>query len=204
MIKLDSNIEAFNMYIEDKYSELCASMMQDMAAITHLFQGYKVASDAETFISWIKCHHDSVDDGVLVFMPAQLMQMALRKYANLKINGTWAGPNVDQEKLITLTIDMKKINKALKKPVPKKDQAKKLTASTKLQQPIHPEDEWKYVALAAGAPQIKKKGEKQYHWYIHHNEGQGMWMVHVEGACMPDQGKLLAAKRTRMHVQPHK
>jgi len=161
MLKLNSNIELFNIYVEDKYSELQACAMQDAAAITHLFQGY-------IFITWIKCHHDSIDDGKVVYTTAQLMQMACRKYSNLILNGTWAHPNADQEKLIALASDIKKINKALSKPAPKKEkeQMKKPASAMEMQHPIHPEDKWKYIPLAAGAPQVKMKGAKQYHWCI--------------------------------------
>jgi len=89
MVNLDSDIEAFNIYVKDKYCELRARAMEDTAAITHLFQGYEAAVD-ETFVAWIKRHHDSINDGDVVYTTAQLMQMARHKYANLKTNRTWA------------------------------------------------------------------------------------------------------------------
>jgi len=114
MLKLNSNVELFNIYVEDKYSELLACAMQDAVVITHLFQGYEAASD-EIFVTWIKHHHDSVNDGKVVYMTAQLMQMACRKHSDLISNGTWACPNADQEKLIALlTSDIRKINKVLR------------------------------------------------------------------------------------------
>jgi len=33
------------------------------------------------------------------------------------------------------------------------------------------------------------KGVKQCHWCIHHNEGKGMWTIHVAGSCQPDETK---------------
>jgi len=48
-------------------------------------------------------------------MMQQLMQMAQCKYADLVVNGMWACPNADQEKLITLSTAMNKFNKAAKK-----------------------------------------------------------------------------------------
>jgi len=63
------------------------------------------------------------------------------------------------------------------------------------------------IPLAAGAPQVKMKGAKQYHWCIFHHEGKGMWTVHMAGACQPEDGKLPAAKKnknmhTMMQVNP--
>jgi len=198
MIKVGSDIEAFNIYVEDKYSELRARAMEDTAAITHLFQGYEAAAD-ETFVAWIKRHHDRVDDGDVDYTTAQIMQMARRKYADLTSNGTWARPNADQEKLIALASDVKKINKAMQKPTPPKttERAKKPPTTQKPQRPIRPEDEWKYVPPPAGAPQIKMKGAKQYHWCIFHNENKGMWMIHKAGACQPEDGKQSAAKKNK-------
>jgi len=57
MVKLDSNIESFNLYVENKYCELRARAMTDTAEISHLFSGYEAASD-ETFVAWMKHHHD--------------------------------------------------------------------------------------------------------------------------------------------------
>jgi len=137
------------------------------------------------------------------------MQMAHRKYSDLTMNGTWARPNADQEKLIALASDVKKINKALSKPVPKKEkeQTKKPANAQRQQRPIRPEDEWKYIPPAAGAPQTKMKGAKQYHWCIYHQEGKGMWTIHAAGACQPEDGKGPAAKknknpRTTTQVKP--
>jgi len=196
MVKLNSDIEAFNIYVEDKHQELCACVMEDTAAIMHLFQGYKAADD-ETFITWTKHHHDSVDDGKVVYTTAQLMQMAQFKYADLTLSGTWAQPNTDQEKLIALASNVRKINKAIKKPIPKreKEQAKKPVPAIKTPCPIHPEDEWKYVPPAARAPQTKMKGAKQYHWCIFHNEDKGIWTIHKAGACQPEDGKQSVAKK---------
>jgi len=53
MVSLDSNVETFNLYVEDKYAELCAHGLMDPTAISHLLQWYKVASD-EPFVAWVK------------------------------------------------------------------------------------------------------------------------------------------------------
>jgi len=57
MVKLDSDIKAFIIYVEDKYCELRACTMEDAMVITHLFQGYEAATD-ETFVTWMKWHHN--------------------------------------------------------------------------------------------------------------------------------------------------
>ncbi len=129
--------------------------------------------------------------------------MARRKYSDLILNGTWACPNTDQEKLIALASDFKKINKVLSKPVPKKGKElmKKPAGVPKTQRPICPEDEWKYIPPTMGAPQVKMKGAKQYHWCIFHHKGKGIWTVHVTSACQPEDGKQPAAiKKKNMHT----
>jgi len=182
MIKLDSAIPAFNMYVENKHMELRACGMQDTAVIMHLFQGYEAAED-ETFVAWMKRHHENVDDGTVVFTAEQLMAMALRKYQDLFKSSLWARPNADQEKIIALTAELGKIKKNLKQPPqhPKKD-AKKPAASSGNKGP-RPEDEWKFVVPANGAPKTKTKGDKTYHWCLHHNDGKGMWVIHAPNDC---------------------
>jgi len=129
MIKLNSAIPAFTLYVEHKHMELHACSMQDTAAITHLFQGYEAAED-ETFMAWIKRHHEDVDDGTVVFTAEQLMAMALHKYQDLFKSGLWARPNADQEKIIALTAELGKIKKNLKQlPQQPKRDAKKPAAA---------------------------------------------------------------------------
>jgi len=94
--------------------------MTNTAAVTHLFQGYEVAAD-EAFVMWIKCHHDNADDGTATLTTEQLMQMAARKYSDMLYAGTWAKPNANQECLIALASEVKKITKSLKKPDQKGD-----------------------------------------------------------------------------------
>jgi len=149
MVRLDSNNELFNLYVENKYCELRARAITNMTVISHLFAGYEAAAH-ETFVAWMKCHHDRVDDTEVVYTMTQLMHMALRKYAYLKMTGTWARPNVDQEKLIALASDVSKINKTLKKPAAKGAQTP-AAATPKPHHPTCPEDEWKFVEPAPGA-----------------------------------------------------
>jgi len=182
MIKFNSAIPSFNMYMENKHMELCACGMQDTAAIMHFFQGYEVAED-ETFVAWIKRHHENVDDGTVVFTTEQLMAMVLCKYQDLFKSGLWARPNADQEKIIALMAKLGKIKKNLKQQPqqPKKDAKKPVAAgSTKSPQP---EDKWKFVVLSNGVPKTKTKGDKTYHWCLHHNDGKGMWVIHAPNDC---------------------
>jgi len=182
MVKLNSAIPLFNLYVENKHMELRARGMQDTAAITHLFQGYEAAED-ETFVAWIKRHHENVDDGTIVFTKEQLMAMALRKYQDLFKGGLWARPNADQEKIIALTSAIGKITKDMKK-TPKKEARPATTATTTSgNHTPRPEDQWKFTAPAAGSPKTKTKGDKTYHWCVHHNDGKGMWVVHQPNDC---------------------
>jgi len=135
MIKLNLAIPAFNMYVENKHMELCTCGMQDMAAIMHLFQGYKAAKD-ETFVAWMKRHHENINNGTVVFMAEQLMAMALCKYQDLFKSSLWARLNADQEKIIALTAELGKIKKNLKQqPQHPKKGAKKAVATSSIKGP---------------------------------------------------------------------
>jgi len=179
-------LQTFNLYIEGKHSELQARGATDTAALLHLFQGYEATGD-ETFITWIKQHHDDMDDGTAIFTAEQLMQMAVHKYADLRKNGTWAQPSTDQEKIIALDAEVAKLHQVIKKPLIKnKDKekgGKKKEATTKKKKPVCKEDEWKYVAPVTGAALTKNKGEQEYNWCPNHNDGKGMWVVHDPEEC---------------------
>jgi len=74
MVRLDSNNESFNFYVENKYCELRACAITNTAVISHLFSGYAATAD-ETFVAWMKCHHDQVKDAEVVYTMTQLLQM---------------------------------------------------------------------------------------------------------------------------------
>jgi len=198
MVQLNSDIQAFNLYVEGKYRELRARGQTDPAAITHLFQGYEAASD-EPFVAWIKRHHDNVDDGTANFTADQLMQMAKRKYADMAKNGTWARPNADQEKIIALTGEVAKIHRAIKKLANKKenqraDNRKNTNTNNNSHQnrvprPIREEDRWRYVPPDKNAPRTKNKNNKTYHWCPNHADGKGMWTLHAPDNCRNKKGK---------------
>jgi len=166
MVMVQLNLDAFILYVEGKYFELFTRGQTDLATITHLFQGYKAASD-KPFVAWIKCHHDNVDDGTTNFTAKQLMQMAMHKYANMVKNGTWVHPNDNREKIIALTGKGAKINCMLKKPADKKDKKKannnrnnNCRQQNHLACPICKEDRWYYMPLDKDAPCTKSKKQK--------------------------------------------
>jgi len=127
MVQANLDIAAFNQYVKGKHAEVHACSMTDAVTITHLLQGYKAAAD-KPFVTWIKHHHDNVDNGTTNFMAKQLMQMASKKHADMVANGTWARLNADQECLIVLNAKVNKLKKGFKKVAPKTDGTKKLNS----------------------------------------------------------------------------
>jgi len=198
MVQLNLDIQAFNLYIEGKYRELRARGQTDPAVITHLFQGYEAASD-KPFVTWIKHHHDNIDDGMANFTADQLMQMAKCKDADMAKNGTWARPNADQEKIIALTGKVAKIHRAMKKLADKKenqkaDNRKNTNTNNNSQQncvlhPIREEDKWCYMLPDKNAPCTKNKNSKMYHWCPNNANGKGMWTLHVPDNCRNKKSK---------------
>jgi len=182
MIQVNSDIAAFNLYVEGKHAELRARGMTDPAATSHLLQGYEAAAD-EPFVAWIQRHHDNVDDGTATFTADQLMQMASRKYADMMANGTWARPNADQERIIALDAKVDRMKKGFQKSAPKADNIKKPTNQADAPKTVRKEDEWKYVVPAPGAPRTMAKGDLNFHWCMNHNHGKGMWALHTDAEC---------------------
>ncbi len=128
------------------------------------------------------------------------MQMAKCKYADMAKNGTWARPNADQEKIITLTGKVAKIHRPMKKPADKKenqkaDNRKNTNANNNIQRnhvprPIQEEDKWHYVPPDKNAPHhTKNKNNKKYHWCPNHADGKGMWTLHALDNCRNKKGK---------------
>ena len=208
MVQLNSDVEAFNLYVEGKHRELRARGMTDTAAVTHLFQGYEAAAD-EAFVMWIKRHHDNTDDGTANFTTEQLMLMASRKYADMRYAGTWAKPNADQERLIALTGEVKKITKTLKKPAQKSNNKGNTSnnsnkSANQATRPIRQEDEWRYMIPTADAPKTKQRNGQTYHWCPYHNNDKGMWALHLPTACREKEKreKLKQNKKTTTEVKP--
>jgi hypothetical protein len=153
-----------------------------------LFQGYEAASD-EAFVEWVKRYHDSMDDGTVILTAEQLMILAARKYADRVNSGLWAKPNPQQESIIALTAQLKKMTgqqaRHSKQDVRnKKPQFKnKGFKKGQVQQGPRKIDAWKLAAPMPGKPSQKTVNGKTYYFCRAHNDGKGVWVLHKPTEC---------------------
>ena len=76
--------------------------------VINLFEGYKVASD-KSFVSYIKRKQDDYNDGKSTLTSDALMYLATNYYNTLLEAGEWAQPPQEDEKIITLEAQVKKL-----------------------------------------------------------------------------------------------
>ena len=138
ILTIGCDITHFNGYVRLLIDSLAArgETMQDLLA--NLFKGYQAASD-KVFVSYIGRKLEKYEEGEDITSET-LMQLGDNKYKLLKEGGLWNAPSDEEEKILALQTEVKKLQKNLtKKSDPKKteknlviDKSKK---RTKLKKP---------------------------------------------------------------------
>ena len=77
--------------------------------LINLFKGYMACSDRE-FVAYIKRKQDGFEEGADV-EPDQLMKNAADKYKTLLQKGSWNAPDANEEKILALQSEIRKLKK---------------------------------------------------------------------------------------------
>jgi hypothetical protein len=170
MVKIDSDIEKFNDYIRDLVDLLTARGQTTEDLLANLFKGYAAASDRQ-FVEYMALKESNYDEGTN-YTPEQLMQLARDQYAVLKQKGTWKAPSEDQQKIIALEAQLKKLTKK-KSEVGKKDKPKSDGKKVDKPKDKNKMQEWMLVPPKDGK-QEKQVNKKTYWWCPNHN----CWVRH--------------------------
>ena len=84
-------IKKFNVYVQNLLKGLASHGETTNDLLSNLFKGHQDASD-HTFVKYINQKQEEYDDGWLLTR-FQLMELADKKYKNLKLNHTWNAPS---------------------------------------------------------------------------------------------------------------
>jgi hypothetical protein len=176
MIELDSDVAAFNSYVQTQVKNLSARGESSNDLLVNLFKGYKAANDVE-FYDFIKRKQSDYEEGKDVDA-LNLMATALVKYEARNLTKEWSAPTKEQGQILALTAQLEKL-KTAKKPV-------KPAAAPKAEHtPRTPRNEgkwaWKSVLPKEGEPTTKTFEGKQYHVNCEYHAKQ--WVCHSSAEC---------------------
>lgn len=110
--KVGYDILKFNMYVKNLVIQLKARGESSNDLLTNLFKGYLAASD-KAFVSYIDKKLELYEEGTEISAD-QLMLWARQKYDLLREKGTWNAPTEEEEKIIALEAQLKKMEKQMK------------------------------------------------------------------------------------------
>jgi hypothetical protein len=102
MIKLDSDVAAFNLYVQTQVKNLSARGETSNDLLVNLFKGYKAANDTE-FYDLIKHKHNDYEEGMDVDALNLTMATSLVKYEARNLTKEWAEPTKEQGQILALT-----------------------------------------------------------------------------------------------------
>jgi hypothetical protein len=174
MVSIDSDIVKFNEHVKDLLEQLHARGQMTHDLLSNLFKAYKAASDKD-FVSYINKKKDEYDEGQEI-QPSKLMLLAQNKYNTKKQDGEWNAPSTEQEELIALRAELKKlkVTKANKHEVPPKDNTSDKQRSRKPRKPS-----WMYIPPSQGEKHTKTVNKKEWHWCPKHE----CWVRHSPDKC---------------------
>lgn len=161
--------------------------------LVNLFKGLKSASDP-LFVSYIQEKQDRYNEGT-DYTVDQLLMLAENKYKELVEAEEWNQPTEEQKKIIALTDQLgkfEKANKDLSKKLKagnsnngtkssKQDHNKRTSKQSNKDKPKYPE--WKHQEPGTGDPRSKTVKGKTYYWCKHHK----LWTAHKEADCKKGQ-----------------
>ena len=103
------DIVKFNTYVKLLIDGLRSRGETTQDLLINLFKGYMACSDRE-FIAYIKRKQDAFEEGMDI-EPDQLMKNAADKYKTLLQKGSWNAPDANEEKILALQSEIRKLKK---------------------------------------------------------------------------------------------
>ena len=177
MESVKSNIEAFNIEIEDIVDGLNARNAPIPELLTNLFEGYKSCEDT-IFVKYIEAKESDYEDGTNNLTSTQLMQISLEKYKVMQRKGVWMKKTDNELEFIAMKAQLQQLKNPVKKTsIVKKvgDGGKKLKGKDKYA--------WKNVPPKDGEPITKTMNGKKYIYCPHHHTT--CWVLEVNQQGIP-------------------
>ena len=103
------DIVKFNTYVKLLIDGLRSRGETTQDLLVNLFKGYMACSDKE-FVQYVKRKQDAFEEGASI-EPDQLMKNAADKYKTLLQRGTWNAPDANEEKILALQTEIRKLKR---------------------------------------------------------------------------------------------
>ena len=150
--------------------------------LINLFKAYLSVKDKE-FVRYIDAKKDSYDEGNEI-TPDELMNLASNKFKLLKQTGKWEAPDENEEKLLALQTEIKKLKQKARniQERPGKERKRKGDRdATKTPRPDWLENHVKPNQVK----DTKQWKNNTYHWCSPETGGKcdGKWRVHKPSKC---------------------
>jgi hypothetical protein len=110
ILTIGSDIEKFNAYVKTLLNSLKARGERTEDLMVNLFKGYLNASD-KAFVAYIEKKKDDWEDDTAQFTVDSLMLIAVNKFGNLKATGGWNAPSAEEEKILALQVEVRRMMK---------------------------------------------------------------------------------------------
>ena len=170
------DIVKFNTYVKLLVDGLRSRGETTQDLLVNLFKGYMACSDKE-FVQYVKRKQDAFEEGTDI-EPDQLMKNAADKYKTLLQRGSWNAPDANEEKILALQTEIRKLKR---KSPSKVDQNNKRAAK----------DKPKWFSERPKTADLHKSREwnGKTWWYCHPDTGgkcDGKYRLHKPSQC---QGK---------------
>ena len=196
MVKVSSNITKFNDYVNEQRLDLKARGGITHDLLTNLWKAYLIVSDT-TFVQYIQNKQNLYDEGEDINVD-KLMTQAENKYKALVLSGQWNAMTREQNQIVSLTAEVRKLkddrvklgfkksgkqNKEKNKDKDNKNQSgdkgnkKKKLSNEKFKQKWA----WKKKAPKPGQSTTKIFNDTKYYWC----KGHKLWCLtkHDASTC---------------------
>lgn len=190
------DITKFNAHVQLLLEGLSARGETTNDLLINLFKGYKAATD-NTFVKYIERKQEEYDDGNSM-TSNQLMELADKKYKNLKLNGLWNAPSEQEEKILALSAEVEKLKRDKSRKQKKTDDDKTNEPKNKTVKP-----NWLLRNEKPTPDRLMESrtwDERKWYWCGPENGGKcdGRWRCHKPSEC---QGKGFKVKKKNERKQ---
>lgn len=179
------DITKLNQHVNTLMEQLTARGGTTNDLLANLFRAYKSVKD-RTFVQYIVLKESDYEEGSSQLTYTKLMLLADNKYKILKEKGEWCAPSAEEEKIIALQADLKKLRsqqKGGKKGKGKEGKDEKQGGKGKKgndkSKKGKKDNAWMYEAPKEGEPHEKTKNGKKWIFCKHHKR----WGEHTSEEC---------------------
>ena len=191
MVKLGHNVSKFNDHVLAIMATLTRNGSSAPDLIHQLFPAYLVCPDKE-FTGYIKDKKNAFEEGQAL-TEKELMKFAHYKYKTLVDSAQWEAPDAQQEEIMALKCELKKmkskVNNRIKRKRDGKENGKNETDKNKKKKKAKKNlPEWMKTPPPKGGPYTKITDGKVYHFCCVENgapkdAGCNKWVRHKPSQC---------------------